>query len=886
MLGAPQGDADRTVLTPSASPASPASAASAASSAAWLSSATSLDSGFPPGTILLGRYRVVGLLGKGGMGEVYRADDLVLGQAVALKFLPQELVGDADRMARFHHEVRVARTVSHPNVCRVYDIGALDGRPFLSMELVDGEDLSSLLRRIGRLPRDKVVELGRQICAGLAAAHNVGVLHRDLKPANIMIDGRGKVRITDFGLAVLAEQDGRERHAGTPAYMSPEQLSGQPVQVRSDVYSLGLVMFEMATGRRPYQAASLDDLTRLQRTPPPSPSSLVEEIDPALERTILHCLELDPEARPSSAMAVALSLPGGDPLAAALEAGETPSPELVAAAGAEGRMQRARGWFLLVFGAACVAGLVPLSVSRFLVPQVGLPKPPAVLADRAEEIVLRFGYKDRPADRSWEFEQNKPYLDHVTESDKSPTRWNRLPRGEPPAVLFWYRQSPRWLRTLRSATNWSVSLEDPPPTLSGMVSVVLDPSGKLVQFDAVPPQRDSTGVTGEFDPIALFTESGLDPQRFVPAAPRWVPPVYADTRLAWVGTYSDATAETLRVEAGLYAGRPVHFDLIGPWNEKARMQAAAPPRSERVTGFVATVLFLALIFGSVWVARRNLRQGRGDRRGAWRVALLAFAAFLFTWALFSDHAPSLGEEWEFLVPALGVTLFYSALVWVLYVALEPPVRRRWPHSIISWTRLLAGRLRDPLVARDVLLGVSLGAACTYLDLIPHYLLPLLGHAPPVPEIFPAFLRGPLHTSAALLLLLTDSVVEPMATLLLLIGMRALRIPTAVAVGFIVLLIGGLVGWSRSGGTPALDIPLGWLSCGLLMFVLLRFGLLATIAFEFTHQALGVLPLTVRFDTWYASSGVLALLMFAFLLIWGFLGSRARRPAVRWSPSVA
>ncbi|HVS83559.1 MAG TPA: serine/threonine-protein kinase, partial [Pyrinomonadaceae bacterium] len=166
---------------------------------------TSLDSiddaRFVPGTILAERYRIVGLLGKGGMGEVYRADDLKLGQAVALKFLPDHLLSDGAALARFHREVRVARQVSHRNVCRVYDIGEVDGRHFLSMEYIKGEELSSLLRRIGRLPQDKAIQIARQMCAGLAAAHEVGVLHRDLKPSNVMIDENGNVRITDFGLA-------------------------------------------------------------------------------------------------------------------------------------------------------------------------------------------------------------------------------------------------------------------------------------------------------------------------------------------------------------------------------------------------------------------------------------------------------------------------------------------------------------------------------------------------------------------------------------------------------------------------------------------------------------------------------------------------------------
>src|SRR5258706_4309537 len=161
------------------------------------------DARFVPGEILADRYRIVGLLGKGGMGEVYRADDLKLGQPVALKFLPDHLLSDGAALARFHREVRVARQVSHKNVCRVYDIGEIDGRHFLSMEFIKGEELASLLRRIGRLPQDKAIQLARQICAGLAAAHDAGVLHRDLKPANIMIDGEGNARVLDFGLAGL-----------------------------------------------------------------------------------------------------------------------------------------------------------------------------------------------------------------------------------------------------------------------------------------------------------------------------------------------------------------------------------------------------------------------------------------------------------------------------------------------------------------------------------------------------------------------------------------------------------------------------------------------------------------------------------------------------------
>jgi len=204
------------------------------------SSSGSSDEGrFLPGRLLAGRYRIIALLGRGGMGEVYRADDLTLGQPVALKFLPEEAGKDEALLERFRNEVRISRRVSHANVCRVYDVGEVDGHTFFTMEYVDGEDLASLLRRIGRLPADKALEIARQLCAGLAAAHAKGVLHRDLKPANIMLDGRGQVVMTDFGLAGLVDQiPGTDVRTGTPAYMAPEQLAGKEVSVKTDIYSL------------------------------------------------------------------------------------------------------------------------------------------------------------------------------------------------------------------------------------------------------------------------------------------------------------------------------------------------------------------------------------------------------------------------------------------------------------------------------------------------------------------------------------------------------------------------------------------------------------------------------------------------------------------------
>ena len=256
------------------------------------------------------RYRIISLLGRGGMGEVFRADDLTLGQPVALKFLPESMT-DEFTLERFRNEVRIARRISHPNVCRVYDIGETDNQVFRSMEYVDGEDLSSLLRRIGRLPWDKAREIARKICTGLAAAHDKGVLHRDLKPSNIMLDKRGEVLIMDFGLAGLAHEI-NDVGSGTLSYMAPEQLAGKEVTARSDIYALGLVLHELFTGKPVFQGKTREEIVRVRREGTPlRPSMLVRDLDPAVDLVILRCLEEELENRPASALMVSAALPGG-----------------------------------------------------------------------------------------------------------------------------------------------------------------------------------------------------------------------------------------------------------------------------------------------------------------------------------------------------------------------------------------------------------------------------------------------------------------------------------------------------------------------------------------------------------------------------------------------
>src|SRR5580658_8541319 len=435
------------------------------------SSTSSAEEGrFPAGTVLAARYRVLGLIGQGGMGEVYRAYDLILNQAVALKFLGQASMSEA-ALVRFRNEVRIARQVSHPNVCRVYDIGFIEGFHFLSMEYIDGEDLASLLRRIGRLPQDKAIEFARKICAGLAAAHDRGVLHRDLKPANIMIDGRGQVRITDFGWAALSQEVALgDIRSGTPAYMSPEQKAGREVTIRSDLYSLGLTLHELFTGKHRNESQS-------------SPTEIVKDLDPAVERVILRCLEEDPKRRPSGALNVAMALPGGDPIAAALAAGETPSPEMVAASGEkEGFSPRAA---LLCFVGVVLLGAlsVQMAARSSVLARARIDIPPEALAYRAQDILKQLGYTEQPQSTAYGFDccdaANLRFVEQ-----QGTRRDALLASHQPPVIRFWYRQHQGlfWADPTTGSVTWDLPANAEPE----MVRLALDAKGRLIELEARP----------------------------------------------------------------------------------------------------------------------------------------------------------------------------------------------------------------------------------------------------------------------------------------------------------------------------------------------------------------------------------------------------------------
>lgn len=839
---------------------------------------------FIPGAVMAGRYRIVGLLGKGGMGEVYRADDMKLGQPVALKLLPDRLASDERFLERFYSEVRVARQVSHPNVCRVYDVGEADGLHYISMEYIDGEDLGSLLRRIGRLPGDKAVEISRQICAGLAAAHDKGVLHRDLKPANVMIDGRGHARIADFGLAGAAgEIQGREIRSGTPAYMAPEQLAGREVSVLSDVYSLGLVLYELFTGKRAFEAESLDQLRALRESSAvTSPSSHVQEMDPAVERVILRCLDQEPAQRPPSPLAVAAALPGGDPLAAALAAGETPSPEMVAAAGEEGAVGALAAWG--AFGAFVVllalVGLLARWSTFFSFAPV--EKSPQVLADRARVLLEKLGHEVPPADTAHGYSINSSYVGWIARNDPSPGRWEQLKAGRPAGSTFWYRESPRSLSPYNGVGNiwWG----DPPETVSGMAAVSTDTLGRLRQLSVVPPQVEATedgdepaaAGSGPADWAPLFAAAELDPDAFREAAPSWTPPVYADHRAAWTGAFPELPGTEISIEAASRDGRPVYFEIVGPWTRAVRMQAFNPGIGPIIGQAIFVVFFISVVASGVIMARRNVRLGRGDRQGAFRIGVYLFTGTLVMEMVQASHVADVGDEFNMITRLAGLALFTAGFVWLLYLAIEPLVRRSWPEGIISWTRLLAGKLRDPLVGRDILAGSVAGAALMVLDRLYHVVPGWLGAVSPIPHYESRIsLLGAGQALARLYETHLNNILFAML-LMFFFYLGAIRGRNLVGAG-IFFTIYGIMDTLFRGEPWMSGIILSAFNALIVTVVYYRFGLLsATVALMLEGYRV---PITLDPGVWYAGQVLMPLLVLIALSAYGAWTAQGRRAGI-------
>ena len=806
---------------------------------------------FASGELLGGRYRIVAMLGKGGMGEVYRAEDLSLDQPVALKFLPEAATHNDGALTRLRSEVRIARQVSHPNVCRVYDLGEMEGLYFLSMEYVDGEDLGSLLRRIGRLPGDKAIEIARKLCAGLAAAHERGVLHRDLKPGNIMLDGRGQVLLTDFGLAGLAgEVEGADVRNGTPGYMAPEQLAGQEVTFKSDIYALGLVLYEIFTGKLPFESDTLAGLMRAQRENlPVSPSTIARDLEPTVDNVILRCLNPRPAMRPGSALAVAAAFPGGDPLAAALAAGETPSPEMVAAAGTQVGLQprRALAWLtavLLGLGVACLT-----HQETDIVTKIPFDQSPEVLAGKAQDMLAQLGYPERPSSRAFGFGYRyEPlrYLMHALPG--SP--WPRLAKGRPATVRFWYRSSPAPLAPREISDVIHVDQNDPPNVVPGMRLLYLDPQGRLLYLEAVPPAfTDSTSTEQPAPWRVLFQAAGLDLARFKPVTPQWPPGTSSDAWVAWSGSYPEAPEIAIHVEAASFRGKPVYFAQYGPWSTPATPAQASG--DEKPTGDVVyIVLQLIVILASIPFARYNLRLGRGDTRGAIRLGLFATSIGMLAWLIGGAHVGNV-KETDLFFMAVMRALFGGVSIAVTYISFEPFVRRRWPQTIISWSRLLAGGFRDPLVGRDVLVGAALGLVLSTIQGVGALSYGLLGFPIVRTQIRYSALAGGRSMVGESLYLIDDALYKTLGILFLIFLARTLLRSQWLTAGVITVALAGIL--APNEPSPLIGWPVNLIFFGVMVLILMRCGLLSLVVAMFISIFVGSFPLGTDFSVWYVDA---------------------------------
>lgn len=822
-----------------------------------------------PGTVLADRYRIVNLLGEGGMGRVYRADDLRLGQAVALKFISPSRANDGSWLQRLYSEVRTARSVSHPNVCRVHDIVEDAGRTFLSMEYVDGEDLASLLRRIGHPPIKKATALASQICSGLAAAHAKGIIHRDLKPANVMIDGRGQARITDFGLATATEdQTTHGEVVGTPGYMAPEQSKGAPASIQSDLYALGLVLYELHTGHRPERAQSSDG----KQKPIPPPANLTPQISREANEIVMRCLEVEPGERPASAVEVSAAFPF-DAIAEAIKRDQTPAPELVAAAKVPQLSVRAAWmWF-----AAVLSGLGMLLAIAPYMEEVSFEsswKSPEVLVERTQQIIRDLGYASPPSDVYWRMDRNRAMLRfRVVQSP--PLGMQNLGSAVQGVAVLDYRQSETHSLSSQPSVG-RVSFSDPLVDAAGDISVRIDSRGQLLRFQTAP--RAQTGQIANSEPTNWSTAlraAGLGEASLQPVNGKSFVPYAYEERRDWEGAYPGHPDTPIHVLAAATGGRLTYFEVRAPWDPATASNKKAYDKLDIIARATPAIVALLVLMLGVVIVRNNIRSQRADGKGALRVA-----AFVFLVTLCSDvllaHFPLEALAATQTVSSLAANaLFNSAFVWVSYMAVEPFIRKRMPHVLNSWIRLIEGRLLDSAVGREILVGSFLGVLME-LGTVSCWYLPAWFKVRGVPSSSPfwQYMIGIHGWLSGLLDSAGMAVFDALGTLIFFCLARMLVRHNGAA---LLLTAVFLFAAGMAGGPLLLAVVAGLIVSAICLLSLLRFGLLAYAACLFVYFTLIKFPHTLSMKLWYSTQSVLTLFVVVGFAAFGFWRSVGNQP---------
>lgn len=837
---------------------------------------------FAPGTYIAERrYRIVARIGEGGMGVVFRADDLLLNVPVALKRLTPRF---AARRELLYQEVRTGRLISHPNVCRLHDVVEVEEGTFIAMELITGDDLGSLLARVGRFPSEKAVLVARDLCAALQAAHEAGIIHRDLKPANVMIDGRGVARVMDFGIAVAVDAT-VGGVAGTPQYMAPEQLEAQPASVRSDIYALGLVLYELFTGRPVFTATTIADLRSQHRAPKLPLHALVPEIDSSIEQAVERCLAEDPAARPRSVSEVLAALPSRDRLDAAVAAGETPAPEDLVDASGSAELTATRG---IALAAALLAGLIACAFVHdrgTIEGLMGRVKSYETLADEARDAADVFMAMTpsrqgttpsrqnaaQPRQAAGWFATDRTYVQRIATLDRSPSRWSILQRQPPSALHFVYRSSPHGLHPANLGAP--VTANDPAENIPDMVGVQLGADGRLLRFRRVPPKHALASAQLVTDWAPAFAAAGIDARTLVPVPPEWTPPVGHDRRYAWTGRWASRADIPLRIEAASLGAMPVAFEVIEPWRDQDTM-----PRKSSAGEIALALLRTAAVILAIVEARRHLRAGRGDRTGARRIALFAFIAIALGRLSVAQHSGDPSVEIEILLRITGFALVIALQSWVIYLAVEPYVRQRWPHVLITWVRLLRGRWRNARVGADVLLGAAVGT-WTAVVFTPYELLPALAglSAPPLRSGLTAdTMRRTIGIAGELSGAITTGIIYALGLLILSAVIRTV-VKNGVAAFLATIALIALSGLRQDA--PMLGYAM-WLIASAVMLMLLRkSGLLATAVGFAVHLLLVEAPLTLDSDRWYSGRSTVVLATVLGIGVYGLAIALVRRRAV-------
>ncbi len=503
---------------------------------------------------------------------------------------------------------------------------------------------------------------------------------------------------------------------------------------------------------------------------------------------------------------------------------------------------------------ACLVATFSLGARHVVLAEAFPIRSGEAFAERARDLVVRVtGENALARDEAHGFAGVAEGLFWLERWNVDPARWDLLASRRFGSLAFWYRTSPRSLKA------WNplgiVGPTNPPPfDVSGAVGVQFDEGGRLLAFHRVPPQVEETPAENaprEADWRTLLESAGFPAERLVASEPRWLPPVHADARAAWEASDPSLPGIAFRIEAASYRGSPVYFQVVAPWVRPSRMQEPEPPgRWDQVRRNANLILLLFGLGAAMVLAWRNARLGRGDQRGATRMALGVLAVFLVGWALRADHQFDLEEEWDLFLQGTAIGLFLAALVWLVYLALEPIVRRRIPHALISWTRLLSGAWRDPLVGRDILIGAAAASAVTLVVLLGRAIPAAFGLDPGAPLLPEAeTLRGARRTLGALAGAPVQAVITPALLLFLLAGLRQVSRRPWVAACILGALLTPLFS-GGSGGSVWLNILLAAILVAIFVGTLAWAGFLALVVLVLVFQWLVIAPWSLDPRAWW------------------------------------